>query len=184
MKKSQKMHALSWKGVIISIIVLAVFGFIGAKATLDYIYCNELQATIDKNIIVEAEIVALNYKSSGGNRGHGSIYYIMYRYTDEEGIIYESYCGSGNYETEEDDRKLIGEKVAIYIGGLSKVGAQPLSRAVCYGTKVEVSTEIILMSIFYSAIILYIAAVIIYCLFFYDKLPIRKKKPDNTENET
>ncbi len=176
MRKSQKLHALSWKGVILSIIVLAVFGVIGAKATIDYIYCKELQATIDKNIIVEAEIVALKYKSSGGNHGHGSIYFIMYHYTGEDGIIYEGFCGSGNYETEEDDRKLIGEKVAIYIGGLSKVGAKPLSRAVCYGTKVEVSTEIILMGVFYSAIVLYVVAVIIYCLFFYNKLPFQKKE--------
>lgn len=183
MRKSQKLHALSWKGVILSIIVLAVFGFIGAKATIDYIYCKELQAAIDKGIIVEAEIVALKYKSSGGNHGHGSIYYIMYRYTDEEGIIYESYCGSGNYETEAEDRKRIGEKVEIYIGGLSNLASQPLSRAVCYGTEVNVGTEIILMSVFYSADVLYIIAVIIYCLFFYNKLPFQKKKPDNMENE-
>ncbi len=181
MRKSQRLHAFSWLGVILSVIVLAVFGFIGVKSTLDYNYCKELQTAIDKGIIVEAEIVALKYKSSGGNHGHGSIYYIMYRYTDEDGIIYESYCGSGNYETEAEDRKRIGEKVEIYIGGLSEVGAQPLSRAVCYGTEVDVGTEIILMSVFYSAIVLYIIAVILYCLFFYDKLPFQKKKSDNTE---
>lgn len=181
MRKSQRLHAFSWLGIVLSLVVIAVFGFIGAKGTLEYIHCKELQAAIDKNIIVEAEIVALKYKSSGGNHGHGSIYYIMYRYTDEEGIIYESYCGSGNYKTEAEDRKRIGEKVNVYIGGLSATG-RPLSRAVCYGTEVDVGTEIILMSVFYSAFILYIVAVILYCLFFYNILPIRKKKPDNTEN--
>ena len=71
MRKSQRLHAFSWLGVILSVIVLAVFGFIGVKSTLDYNYCKELQTAIDKGIIVEAEIVALKYKSSGGNHGHG-----------------------------------------------------------------------------------------------------------------
>ena len=179
--KNKKLTALSWKGVILSIIVLATFGFIAVKATLDYIYCKELQATVDKGIVVEAEIVALKHKSGGG---HGSLYYIMYRYVDEDGIVYESYCGrgGGDYWEEEEARKLIGEKVEIYIGGLSKVGAQPLSWPESYGSKISVSTDIVSMSVFYSAIVLYIGAVIIYCLFFYDKLPIRKKKSDNAEN--
>ena len=102
----------------------------------------------------------------------------MYRYTDDDGIVYEGSCGSasGSYlEEEEARRKLIGQKVEIYIGGLSKVGAQPLCRAVSYGTEVDVSSEIIVMSVFYSAILIYIVLVIIYCLIFYDKLPKLKK---------
>ncbi len=179
MAKSQRLHAFSWLGVILSIIALSVFGFIGAKSTLDYNYCKELQTAIDKGIIVEAEIVALVHTSGGKNSG--SIYNIMYRYTDQDGIVYESYCGRGNYETEAEDRKRIGEKVNVYIGGLSATG-RPLSRAVCYGTEVDVSLYIIVMSVFYSAIVLYIFAVILYCLFFYNKLPFQKKKFDKTEN--
>lgn len=178
--KSQRLPALSWKGIILSIIVIATFGFIAIKSTLDYVYCKELQTAINKGIVVEAEIVALDYRSGG----HGSIYHIMYRYTDEDGIVYESYCGSGNYLTEEEARKRIGEKVEIYIGGLSKVGAQPLSRAVCYGTKVDVRDDVIVMSVFYAAILIYIVLVIIYCLFFYDKLPkLKKRKSESRENE-
>lgn len=101
MAKSQRLHAFSWLGVILSIIALSVFGFIGAKSTLDYNYCKELQTAIDKGIIVEAEIVALVHTSGGKNSG--SIYNIMYRYTDQDGIVYESYCGRGNYETEAEE---------------------------------------------------------------------------------
>lgn len=181
MKRSQKLHAFSWLGVILSIIVLAIFGFIGAKATLDYIYCKELQTVIDKNIIVEAEIFDLVYRSSTGGHGGGSTYKIMYRYIDENGIKYENSCGRGNSETEAEDLKRIGEKIEIYIG-LSESG-QPLCRAVSDGTKVDLTKDIIVMSVFYSAIVLYIIAVILYCLFFYNKLPVRKKKFDNTENK-
>lgn len=182
MAKSQKLHALSWKGIILSIIVVAVFGFIGVKSTLDYIYCKELQAAINKGVIVEAEIVALVH-TSGVRHGGGSIYNIEYRYIDEDGVVYESYCGRGNYETEEEARKLIGEKVEIYIGGVGSF-SRPLCRAVSFGTKVDVSQYIIVMSVFYSAILVYIGLVILYCLFFYDKLPISKKrKTDSTENE-
>lgn len=182
MAKSKKLHALSWKGVILSIIVIAVFGFIAVKSTLNYIYCKELQTAINKGIVVEAEIVSLKHNSSGG---HGSIYYIMYRYIDDDGIVYEgSYGrGSGDYwEEEEARRKLIGQKVEIYIGGLSKVGAQPLSRAVCYGTEVDVSNEIIVMSVFYSAILIYFVLVILYSLFFYDKLPKLKNNKTLAED--
>lgn len=183
MAKSKKLHALSLKGIILSIIVLTVFGFIGVKATLDYIYNKELQSAINKGIVVEAEIVALVH-SSAMPQGHGSTYKIMYRYTDKDGLVYEGYCGSGYYRTEEEDRKRIGEKVEIYIGGLSEVGAQPLCRAVSYGTEVDVITDIILMSVFYSAILIYITLIVIYCLIFYDKLPkLRKSKSNSSENE-
>ena len=179
MAKSEKLPALSWKGVILSIIVIVAFGFIAIKATFDYIYCKELQTAINKGIVVEAEIVYIKHNFDQTGR-HGSIYYVMYRYIDDDGIVYEGSCGSasGSYlEEEEARRKLIGQKVEIYIGGLSKVGAQPLCRAVSYGTEVNFSTDIILMSVFYSAIFLYIVVVILYCLFFYDKLPkLHKKK--------
>ena len=174
MEKSEKLQALSWKGVILSIIVISVFGFIAVKATFDYIYCRELQIAINKGIVVEAEIVYFKHNANGL---HGSIYYIMYRYVDDDGIVYEGSCGSGDYRNEEDARKLIGQKVEIYIGGLSKVGARPLCWAVCYGADIDVSNEIILMSVFYSAILIYIVLVILYSLFFYDKLPkLHKKK--------
>lgn len=178
--KSKKLHALSWKGIILSIIVIAVFGFIGAKSMVDYIYCKELQAAINKDIIVEAEIVAL-VRTSGVRHGGGSIYNIMYRYIDEDGIVYESYCGRGNYETEEEARKLIGEKVEIYIGGVGSF-SRPLCRAVSFGTKVDASQYIIVMSVFYSAILVYILLVILYCLFFYDKLPKLKKNKALSED--
>ena len=58
--------------------------------------------------------------------------------------------------------------------------ALPIS--VSYGSKISVSTDIALMSVFYSADVLYIIAVIIYSLFFYNKLPVRKKKSGDTEN--
>ena len=176
MAKSNKLHALSWKGVILSIIVIAAFGLIAVKSTLSYIYCKELQTAIDKDIVVEAEIVYFKHNANGL---HGSNYQIMYRYIDDDGIVYEGSCGSGggNYwEEEEARRELIGQKVEIYIGGLSKVGAQPLCWAVCYGPEIDVSTEIILMSVFYSAILIYIVLVILYCLLFYDKLPKLHKK--------
>ena len=176
MAKSEKLPALSWKGVILSIIVIAVFGFIAIKATFDYIYCKELQTAVNKGIVVEAEIVYLRHNFNGK---HGSTYHIMYRYIDDDGIVYEGSCGSGSgdyMEEEEARRELIGQKVEIYIGGLSKVGAQPLCWAVCYGSEIDVSTEIILMSVFYSAILIYIVLVILYSLLFYDKLPKLHKK--------
>ena len=173
MAKSNKLHALSLKGVILSIIVIAAFGLIAVTSTLSYIYCKELQTAINKVIVVEAEIVYLRHNANGL---HGSTYRIMYRYIDDDGIVYEGSCGSGDYRDEEEARKLIGQKVEIYIGGLSKVGARPLCWAVCYGAEVSVITEITLMSVFYSAILIYIVLVIIYCLFFYDKLPKLKNK--------
>ena len=173
MAKSEKLPALSWKGVILSIIVIAVFGFIAIKSTFEYIYCKELQTAINKGIVVEADIVYLRHNVSGLN---GSTYRIMYRYVDDDGIVYEGSCGSGDYRDEEEARKRIGQKVEIYIGGLSKVGARPLCWAVCYGSEVSVRDEIIVMSVFYSAIIIYIALVILYCLIFYDKLPKLKNK--------
>lgn len=179
MKRSQKLHAFSWLGVILSIIVLAIFGFIGAKATLDYIYCKELQATVDKGVIVEGKITDLVHRAV--SVGSGTTYYIRYRYTDKLGLIYEGYCGNGTYSTEAEDLKRIGEKIEIYIGLNDK--GQPLSWPVSYGSKISVSTDIALMSVFYSAIVLYIIAVILYCLFFYNKLAVRKKKFDNTENK-
>ena len=178
MRKSQRLHAFSWLGIVLSLVVIAVFGFIGAKGTLEYIHCKELQAAIDKNIIVEAEIVALVHSSSGGG---GSIYHIMYRYTDDDGIVYVSYCGRGNYETEAEDRKRIGEKVKVYIGGMGSF-SQALTWPVSYGTEVDFNFYLILSWVFYSAIVVYLILCIIYCLFFYNILPIRKKKPDNTEN--
>ena len=84
MRKSQRQHAFSWLGLILSTIVLAVFGFISVMATLSYNDCKELQTVIDKGIIVEGEIVALEY-SSGVKYGSGSIYYIKYQYVDEDG---------------------------------------------------------------------------------------------------
>ena len=179
MRKSQRQHAFSWLGLILSTIVLAVFGFISVMATLSYNDCKELQTVIDKGIIVEGEIVALEY-SSGVKYGSGSIYYIKYQYVDEDGIIYESYCGRGDHRTVDEARKLIGEKVEIYIG-LSGSG-QPLTRPVSYGTEVDVTNAIIVMSGCYSAIVLYIIAIILYCLFFYNKLPFQKKKSDKKEN--
>ena len=180
MAKSEKLPALSWKGVILSIMVIAVFGFIAVQATFEYIYCKELQLAINKGVVVEAEIVYFKHNANGL---HGSNYYIMYRYVDEDGIVYEGACGSGggNYwEEEEARRELIGQKVEIYIGGLSKVGARPLCWAVCYGAEIDVSNEIILMSVFYSAILIYIVLVILYSLFFYDKLAKLHKKKTGT----
>ena len=174
--KSDKLHALSWKGIILSIIVLATFGLIAVKATVEYIYCKELQTAVNKGIIVEAEIVYFKHNANGL---HGSNYHVMYRYVDDDGIVYEGSCGSGggNYwEEEEARRKLIGQKVEIYIGGLSKVGARPLCWAVSYGAEINVTDYIILMSVFYSAILIYIGLVILYSLYFYDKLPKLKNK--------
>ena len=176
MAKSKKLPALSLKGVILSIIVIAAFGLIAVKSTLSYIYCKELQTAINKGIVVEAEIVYLRHNANGL---HGSTYRIMYRYVDDDGIVYEGSCGSGSgnyWEEEEARRKLIGQKVEIYIGGLSKVGARPLCWAVSYGTEITVTDYIVLMSVFYSAILIYIGLVILYCLFFYDKLPKLKNK--------
>ena len=173
MAKSDKLPALSWKGIILSIVVIAVFGFIAIKATFDYIYCKELQTAVNKGIVVEAEIVYLRHHSNGKN---GSTYRVMYRYIDDEGIVYVGSCGSGDYRNEEEARKLIGQKVEIYIGGLSKVGARPLCWAVCYGTEVGVIDDIIVMSVFYSAIVVYIVLLIVYFLYFYDKLPKLHKK--------
>ena len=59
--KSEKLPALSWKGVIISIMVIAAFGLIAVKSTLSYIYCKELQIAINKGIVVEAEIVYIKH---------------------------------------------------------------------------------------------------------------------------
>ena len=171
MAKSKKLPALSWKGIIISIILIAVFGFIAIKATFDYIYSKELQIAINKGVVVEAEIVYFKHNADGIRPSN---YYIMYRYVDDDGIVYEGACGKGGgsyWEEEEARRELIGQKVEIYIGGLSKVGARPLCWPVSYGAEVNVIDNIIVMSVFYSAILIYIVLVILYCLYFYDKLP-------------
>ena len=173
MAKSDKLPALSWKGVILTIVVLAVFAFIAITATLNYIYSKELQVAVNKGIVVEAEIVYLKHNFNGT---HGSTYHVIYRYIDDDGIVYEGSCGKGDYRDEEEARKLIGQKVEIYIGGLSEVGKRPLCWAVSYGAEISVRVEIIVMSVFYSAILIYIVLLIVYCLYFYDKLTKLHKK--------
>ncbi len=175
MEKFKDFLAFSWKGIIVSVMLLALFCLGGSLGVLRYLTDTELQQAIEKRIIVEAQIVRLSYTSSMPH-GRGSTYTIIYSYTDDDtGIVYEGGCGRGDYRTEERDKQRIGEKVEIYIGGLSKAGL-PLSSPVSYGTEVSMTDAIVVMSVFFSLIFIYIVLIVLYVLYFFGKLPEMRRK--------
>lgn len=175
----KRIYIMGWKGIIISVVVNLAFVVGLTVGILNYIKCLELQRAVDKGVIVQAEIVRLDHRSSFPN-GSGSIYFIIYSYTDAEtGIVYEGNCGSGDYSTEADARKRIGEKVDIYIGGIGEISKQPLCWAVSYGADVEADKALIAPCIFGSLIVLYFVLLTLYILLLYDKLPhLRGRKKE------
>lgn len=182
---SKRIYIMGWKGIIISILVNLAFVLGAAVGFLNYIKCLELQRAVDKGVIVQAEIVRLDHRSSFP-RGSGSIYFLTYSYTDEEtGIVYEGTCGSGGFDTEEEARTRIGEKVEIYIGGQGEISKQPLCWAVSYGADVEAEKALIAPCIFCSLIGLYFILLTLYISACYGKLPMfRKKKEERKEDGT
>ncbi|MCM1289430.1 MAG: DUF3592 domain-containing protein [Corallococcus sp.] len=185
MGKVKDFFAFNWKGMIVSFILIVAFGIMGMIGVKRYYYDNELQKAIDKNIIVEAEIVALVYNSNSSTMGASTAYYIQYSYTDGEiGVIYEGSCGSGDQRTRERDLKRIGEKVKIYIGGVGKsifTKGLPLSHAVSFGAEISLKDSIVLMSVGFSIIFIVLVLIVVYLVLIYGKPPKRKRKVESKQ---
>ncbi len=173
----------SVKGIIIFIVLNLIFIFGATACFLNYFDNVELQKAVDKGIIVEAEIVYIDYTANSHGSGHS--YRLICRYTDENGIVYEGACGSGtsaNLEQELKDEKRIGEKVNVYLGHVTSYG-KGKCWAVSYGKDVKAWTSLIGACIFLSLVFILLVLLIVYLLWFYDKFPFKKKLNNNIETE-
>ncbi|MDR1093584.1 MAG: hypothetical protein LBL66_05490 [Clostridiales bacterium] len=164
-------YAMGRKGIILSIAVNLIFAFGAAVLIVGYFKNLEIQKAVDNGIIVEAEIVAVVHQAN--LKGGGSTHSLLYRYIGDDGIIYEGYCAHGDYRTLKSDEARIGEKVEIYIGiGVDGTGVSwPVSK----GKEIKAYESLIFASVFIFLIVAYIVGLLIYLLWYYDKLPKRGK---------
>lgn len=173
-KSNKRISSLSVKGLILFIVVNLIFIFIATLMFVSYSDCLKTQKAIDGGVTVEAEIVYLQKRRL--SRG---IYDLICRYVDKNGILYECACGSGTYADYTQkmlDEQRIGEKVEIYIGEV-RHGNKGVCWAVSYGKEVNAKTQLAWGIVCVCLIFVMFVLLTLYLLFFYDKLPFRKRSP-------
>lgn len=167
-KSNKRISPLSIKGSILFTIVNLIFIMVATIMFVSYSDCLEIQKAIDGGVTAEAEIVYLQQRKL--SRG---IYDLICRYVDKNGIIYECACGSGTYSDYTQkmlDEQRVGEKVEIYIGEI-KHGNNGACWPVSYGKDVNAKTQLALGILFTCLIFFMFVLLLLYLLFFYDKLP-------------
>ena len=172
-KSNKRISPLSITGIILFTIVNLIFIFIATLMFVSYSDCLKIQKAIDGGVTAEAEIVYLQKHSL--SRG---TYSLICRYVDENGIIYECACGTGDYydytQTAVDEQR-IGEKVEIYIGEV-RHGNKGVCWAVSYGKDVNAKTQLAWGIVFVCLIFVMFVLLSLYLLCFYDKFPFTKRK--------
>lgn len=185
-RSNQKCSPLGIKATIVLVVLNIVFLFGAALLFIDYSRCLKIQKAVDNGVIVEAEIVYLDrtaHISQGNMQGYS--YTVVCRYVDENGIIYECSCGSGtsaDYEQEKIDEQRIGEKVEIYIGEVlyDNKGA---CWAVSNGADVKAWTQLVFGLLFVFLIFVTFVLLALYLLYFYDKIPFKRRSAIETKND-
>ena len=125
--KSNYTYIASRRSIILCLSALGLFFMVFAIA-LFFAYGKSInyQKMIDKGDKAVAELVRLQYDSSGANSG---FFLLWYEYIDENGIKYGNrYLLGGRYANREAAETHLGEKIEIYIdskGNSIPVGQNP-----------------------------------------------------------